>query len=314
MQEALTMFDAQTGAVGRPIEAITEEILFYKQQAGAAILEIGRRLIEAKAVLSHGAWLPWLEQQVEFSEVTAQRFMRLAREYRNPSPVTDLGASKALVLLALPSAEREEFAVTEHEVNGEMKTALEMTKRELEQAVRERKEALEQLEREQQITLDLRDEVANSQSTVAAALDEQARLRGELDAMKAKPVEVAVQTIDASAEQIEAARKEAAAQAQATLDEMAKVVDAKDAKLEKLRSELGKAQSALAEATREQKPAVGDSDVATFKLLFDQVQDNINRMRGVMLKVEGKGEAELSAKLRKALLALAEAVRKGAEG
>ena len=307
MQEALTMFDAQTGAVGRPIEAITEEILFYKQQAGAAILEIGRRLLEAKAVLSHGAWLPWLEQQVEFSEVTAQRFMRLAREYRNPSPVTDLGASKALVLLALPSAEREEFAAASHEVNGEMKTALEMTKRELEQAVRERKEALEQLEREQQITLDLRDEVANSQSTVAAALDEQARLRGELDAMKAKPVEVAVQTIDASAEQIEAVRKEEAAKAQATLDEMAKVAAAKDAKLEELQAELAKAHSA-------QKPSGGDSDVATFKLLFDQVQDNINRMRGVMLKVEGKGEAELSAKLRKALLALAEAVRKGAEG
>lgn len=74
----------------RSIEVITAEIWLYKQQAGAAILEIGRRLIEAKAQLSHGDWLPWLEEKVEFSEVTAQRFMRLAREYENPSLVSHL--------------------------------------------------------------------------------------------------------------------------------------------------------------------------------------------------------------------------------
>ena len=81
----------------RPIEAITEEIIFYKAQAGAAILEIGKRLNEAKAQLPHGEWLGWLQEKVDFSESTAQRFMRLAKEYENPSPVTDLGASKALV-------------------------------------------------------------------------------------------------------------------------------------------------------------------------------------------------------------------------
>lgn len=31
-------------------------------------------------MLPHGAWLPWLEEQVEFSERTARNFMRLARE------------------------------------------------------------------------------------------------------------------------------------------------------------------------------------------------------------------------------------------
>ena len=76
--------------VARDIGVITAEILLYKRQAGVSILEIGRRLNEAKAQLSHGEWLPWLEHQVEFSEASAQRFMRLAREYPNPSPVTDL--------------------------------------------------------------------------------------------------------------------------------------------------------------------------------------------------------------------------------
>lgn len=66
-----------------------------------------------------GEWLPWPEEKVEFLEATAQRFMRLAREYTNPSLVTDLGVSKALVLLALPASERDEFWEKKHTVNGE---------------------------------------------------------------------------------------------------------------------------------------------------------------------------------------------------
>ena len=146
-QEAAAMETAGANEVApRSIEVITAEIWLYKQQAGAAILEIGRRLNEAKAQLSHGEWLPWLEEKVEFSEVTAQRFMRLAREYENPSLVTDLGASKALQLLALPASERGEFIAEKHEVNGQEKTVMEMSKRELAQAIKERDEARQKAE------------------------------------------------------------------------------------------------------------------------------------------------------------------------
>lgn len=125
----------------RDIEVITGEILFFKAQAGGAILEIGRRLIEAKEQLDHGQWLGWLAEKVEFSEASARRFMRLAREYPNRSPVIDLGVSKALALLALPESEREDFISETHQVNGEEKTVQEMSRRELEQAIRERDEA-----------------------------------------------------------------------------------------------------------------------------------------------------------------------------
>lgn len=65
----------------RTIETITGDILEAKRQGGEAILTIGRCLIEAKEMLSHGEWRSWLEERVEFSERSAQRFMRLAREW-----------------------------------------------------------------------------------------------------------------------------------------------------------------------------------------------------------------------------------------
>lgn len=98
--------------ITRPIEVITQEINFYKLQAGNAIIEIGKRLHEAKLTLPHGAWGAWLQNEVEFSERTAQNFMRIAKEYRNPA--ADCGPwgtvrPKALLLLSLPAEEREEF-------------------------------------------------------------------------------------------------------------------------------------------------------------------------------------------------------------
>ena len=147
----------------RGIETITEEILNYKRTAGESILEIGRRLKEAKALLPHGEWLPWLSEKVEFSERSAQNFMRLADAYQNPQTLADLGASKALVLLALNPVERDEFLNEKHDVRGVEKTVPEMSARELDEAVRQRKiaeqkadEMERELEKQRTATADVR--------------------------------------------------------------------------------------------------------------------------------------------------------------
>ena len=129
--------------ITRPLEIITEEINFFKARAGESIYEIGARLNEAKAQLQHGEWLEFLSEKVNFSEASANRFMRIAREYKNPSTVTDLGPSKALLLLALTEEEREEFITEKHEVNGEEKTVADMSKRELEKVLKELEEEKE---------------------------------------------------------------------------------------------------------------------------------------------------------------------------
>lgn len=131
---------------GRDIETITAEVLELKKTAGESILGIGHRLLEAKSVLRHGEWLPWLSERVDLSERAAQNFMRLAREWSNPQALSDLGASKALALLAIPAEDREEFIAADHVVDGgEMKKVAEMTTRELDRAIKARDEAMARL-------------------------------------------------------------------------------------------------------------------------------------------------------------------------
>lgn len=169
----------------RTIETITDEILRLKTDAGNAIIGIGQRLIEAKELLSHGEWLPWLTEQAEFSERTAQDFMRLAREWSNPQTLADLGKAKALKLLLLPPAEREEF-MEAHDVPN-------MSTRELEQALRERDEAVEAAKKSEELL-----EIANAEACEYFEQVEEAERRAEeaearVRELEARPVDVAVE-------------------------------------------------------------------------------------------------------------------------
>lgn len=177
----------------RGIETITEEIIFYKNVGGQAVIEIGRRLTEAKVQLKHGEWLPWLREKVEFSETSAQNFMRIAREYGNTHLVGDLGASKALVLLALPASERENFASEKHLVNGEEKSVSEMSKRELEEAIRQRKlaelkaaETARELDRQKEATAEAEAAAEKAQEAAEAARAELEKARKSAAAMDNK--------------------------------------------------------------------------------------------------------------------------------
>lgn len=300
----------------RDIETITTEILEAKRDGGEAILRIGRGLIEAKSMLSHGEWLPWLEERVEFSERAAQNFMRLAREYSNPQTLADLGASKALALLALPAEEREEFISAAHMVDGEEKTTAELSARQLAQAIREKEQAQADLREAEEA----RDKIAQEMAIANARLSglredlEQAKAAEaaaaeELAALKARPVEVAVeQVVDEAA--IQKARTEAVAEMQAKVDKAQEARRAAEAKRKNAEEALEQVRLQLeAQAKAEKRESLGaDKDLALFDVLFAQVQDQINRMQGVLLKVKGK-DAQRAAGLSRALLALADKVR-----
>lgn len=320
MIETVSGLQEEAAPQVRDIEVITEEILSLKQTAGSAILSIGDRLIEAKGMLTHGEWLPWLTERVEFSESTAQRFMRLSREWRNPSALTDLGATKALTLLALPPEEREKFIGEIHVVNGEEKSVSDMTSRELEQAVKDaeqaRADARTAEEARAKMEADLRIVKANLEARQAESEKYRAEtdaLRTELEELKARPVDVAVMTVDQ--EKLDKARADA-------ISEMQSKVDRAEAARGKAEEARRAAEAALEEArtkleaavkTERKEPIAADADLAAFELLFGQVMDIANKMRGILLKAHGRKDSGKEAGMIKALTTLAESIRKAAE-
>lgn len=318
----------------RGIETITEEIIFYKNVGGQAVIEIGRRLTEAKAQLKHGEWLPWLREKVEFSETSAQNFMRIAREYGNTHLVGDLGASKALVLLALPASERENFASEKHLVNGEEKSVSEMSKRELEEAIRQRKlaelerdkmqreldeqrkaneEAAAEMQKAQEAAEAARAAVEDAKSISLAAQERTAELERELKELREKPVDVAVQTVDASAEQIAAAVKEAELSAKEKIGKKAEELKkARDdlarakvdmqiaaAELKKAEDEAAALRAELDKA-RKSAAAMDNKALAEFGVLFRQAQETVNRLT----EIAGELDEENRPKVYRALGAL----------
>lgn len=317
----------QAPSAERSIDAITSEILQLKQDAGNAILGIGQRLIEAKAMLPHGDWLPWLTEQVEFSERTARNFMRLAREWTNRQALADLGAAKALTLLALPPEERERFMAENHVVDGEEKSVIDMTSRELEKAVKERDEALQAAEEAraaadaaEQARVKMESDMAalkelhqSAQAAEAHSREELAKAKAELKALQEKPVEVAVMEVDQDA--LDNARREAVADMQAKVDKAMEFRKKAEEKRKKAEEDLETLRRQLEASQQAERRAViaGDKDLATFELLFSQGNETVNKLHGLLLKVRGRGDQELSEKLRNALLALADLTRRCAE-
>jgi protein gp37 len=68
-----------------------------------AWVEAGVLLLDAKAMLTHGEWLPWLREYVQISESSAVRLMQVGRRFKS-AKLTDLPIElSALYLLAAPS-------------------------------------------------------------------------------------------------------------------------------------------------------------------------------------------------------------------
>lgn len=307
-------------AEDRTIEVITGDILEAQRKGGEAVLTIGKCLIEAKDMLPHGEWLPWLAEKVGYSEKTAQNFMRLAREFSNPQAIADLGATKALKLLALPPDEREKF-VADHNV-------IDMTTRQLEQAIKERDEArasAEQAAAEQRAAEQARDKMAKDMKFLNVrlagaredrehAMQDVARLEKELAELKARPVDVAVETV-VDQDAIDKARADAIAEMQEKLDKALEAKARADNEWKSAQAMLATVQEQLRDSERARKNAVlsSDEDIALFKVLFQQAQENANKMRGILLKLRGRSDQTAAKGVENDMRALAEAIGRCAE-
>lgn len=99
----------ENGTIIRSIEEITISAKLNMQDMINKAMQLGKDFSDAKELLGHGKFLPWLEK-LGVSSSTASNYMRVAREITPGSRMASLPYSKALALLAAPAEEREELA------------------------------------------------------------------------------------------------------------------------------------------------------------------------------------------------------------
>lgn len=116
-----------------PLDQLVIEIKFYSQQTALNMIEVGKRLLQAKEQVKHGEWEQWLETKVDISYRSAARLMQIARECANLPTLATLPTSKIIAVIDLPPEQREPF-VREHPID-------EMTARQVQAAVKAQKAA-----------------------------------------------------------------------------------------------------------------------------------------------------------------------------
>lgn len=326
---------------GRTAENIAAEIRTLDTQGKHLclmyIFEIGKRLEEAKSLVGHGHWGEYLKGQVGYSQDTANKYMKVYREYQkngvfpNSDMFMNLDFSKAYKLLAVPAEERETF-LQEHPVED-------MTVRQLEEAIRDRDAAkakaeelsatveeqaglLEGKDRElselEETMADLRrqaEEAAAKEGEAAAKVD---KLKGQL--AKAKEAEKAakadLEAAKASPQipeaMLEHLRKEVTAEAAAkATEDLQKRLS--DAQAQVLKAEQERQQAEEAAAAAQKAAKMSGADAAVFKLLFTQVQEDFNKLMGALLKVR-QSDAELGNKLTAAVQAVLDKTQRDLQG
>lgn len=280
---------------GRSLEQVTNGIRILTAQTAANMCQLGKLLTEAKAMVGHGGWKEYLEKEVSYSQSTANNFMRLYEAYGefgpNPQTFGNLGASKALELLALPEGKREEFAES-HDVES-------MSVRELKAQIAAANERAEKAETD---TAALREQLAVAQEEIGAAHQKAAdwqkqardwqdknsedkkverKLRADVTALETELEAARAQAGNLSSAEMSRLRDEALKEAQSVVaeshrDELA----GRDATIERLTAELQQAQEA-AEQGDEQKTLISIVQDAV-----GQVGEKLNVLQGHYLKVK----------------------------
>lgn len=250
----------------RTAENIAIEINTIKKQTQkvmlSASIEIGRRLSEVKSLVPHGSWGDWLEQNVNYSERTAQNLIKIYDQYSDKGmdalfgndldAFAEISYTQAVALLALPTVdERKEFVETH-----DMET---MSTRELQEAIKAQKAAEEKAEQ-------LKEELNAEKEKSRKLKDEAAVQNGNLRETQKRLQE----------------KTEEAEQLRQDLDEasMPAVDPAKEEELKNLRLENEKLKKVAGE----------DADMKQFQVQLGIIQESFNKILTLVASMEDEAK------------------------
>ena len=326
----------------RDLGVITNEIKYYWRRGQAAVLdcviEIGRRLKEAKGMIKHGGWGEWIDENFEFSHSSANSFMKLYEEY-GADQLTIFGAvsdsqtfanlpySKALALLAVPREEREEFAKevgAEELSTRELKKAIdeklaaEASARELEEKLAAAELAKARAEEKAKEAEESRAKVEKLEADLKKRRESELKLKDKLKAAEQNPKipddvlaklkeEAETEARAAQGAEIEKQVAEARAEAGKGTEELQRQLKEARAAQEAAESAKAQAEAIAKEATAnlsdvQKKLKMASPTVTEFKALFEQVQEIVKKMRAKIEVVRAE-DADTAARLEAALKA-----------
>lgn len=286
-------------------DQLAYEINFIKRQTYEYVLkssvDIGEKLSAAKELVPHGQWTDWLAEKVDYSQSTANNFMKIYREYSdnqislsgrtNSETFANLNYSQAVALFALPMPQREEFVET-HDVP-------EMSVKELKEAIAAQKAAEEAQAAAEQLAESARMKAAALQrelDTATAENDkmsdtvdeiEEQRNKAEREAKKAKTeakrLQKELDEANARMKELTSAPTEISEEDRAAIEEeIAKKFEDQisqltlDAETERQRAEAIAAEKAALEAKAAQQ--VNDN-MMKLNILFEQSQRAMQDMK-----------------------------------
>lgn len=302
---------------------LATEINTIKQQTQSimmtASIEIGRRLVEAKAVVGHGNWEAWLKENVNYSQRTASNLIKVFQEYGTgqqklfgkeikSQALADLSYTQAVALLGIRDPDERADFLEEHDVAA-------MTTRELEQAIKERdaakKEAAEAREKYKEQDEEIRSlrndgermererrELQNRNGYLQQALADSKSEGKENEETKARLQEAQERT--AKLEEELAAMK--AAPIETATIEVEKIPDEVAAELARLRQE---AEERSAQAALQGE---GEKQKALFAARFALVQEGFNELLRLVRNMDEEDRDRYQGAIMKLLAAMQEAV------
>lgn len=325
----------------RSIADVTRDIRIKTGQFLMDAIEIGRLLFEAKSMVEPGGWGKYVEEELPFSHSWANNYMRLYKElggeqlsiFGNSQAIMNLSPTKALELLVLPEQEREEF-LENHDVES-------MSSRELHQAIKDLEDEKKARQEAENLVADLvkkldsaREDVQEAEDAEKAAAADAREMEEKLLQAEASKVEIekeleglkrklqdAREKAEAAAEKL----KEAQANPQipeAMMEQMRREAETTAAtkagqeaqqKVEEAEKRLQAAEAAVLETQAKLEAAkkeakLSNPNVVIFKTIMGQIQDDFNRMNGVLLKAQQEDPA-VAENLRSAFLGMLEKLR-----
>lgn len=310
----------------RTLPVIISEIKIIEQHVTKTAIEgaiqIGERLQEAKQLAGHGNFGQWCQENLNYSQDTAQKFMKLAREYggknnalANTAMSRNFSISNALSLLKVPEEDREKFA-EEHPVED-------MTNKELEEEIRQLEEEKDldkeeirmlrdALDKERDRVIDAYDREQANKEEAAHALQKIEELKRQLDDAEGGSADMEeLEKLKAKLEKTEAAlakekeklKKEKDGR-QAAIDKELKA--AGEAMQEQAKKSIDSLQAEVDRLKRRAQKA-GNESLLKFKILVDQLQDVFRQAGECILAEEDQDKAnKMNAALRQVLQSMKE--------